>query len=326
MAWAVRWNETYTAAALLRDGSWCGGVTLEHWWASADDGPQAAWVAGHYDAEAEAYVRVCVELPARTVTADRDSEMAAKTEAAIVAGPPLVAGPAGHAPRARASSAVIHDQLDRVVAAWAQTLDELFAAAPKHSSETVDGLFVPLMHVLNWAYTADETLQAVWNGLPSAVQMVASRDADRKLADAIADRRARDLSWAPTADVVFKPYLERRTTRRPYRDWASVIVAGTFHAEFFAGLNWISGKLRHNLSDLPIELRQMTPGGEPRWKWKRADTIVAADQRREPGRSEYVDHLEGNDVLGLFSWLVDVFADAQRMLVDCAEQAEAGNV
>jgi hypothetical protein len=66
----------------------------------------------------------------------------------------------------------------------------------------------------------------------------------------------------------------------------------------------------------------MTPGGEPRWKWKLAVTIPQSE-REGNGRDAYEKHLQGKDVLGLFSWLVDVFADAERLVVRLLSAAES---
>jgi hypothetical protein len=146
---------------------------------------------------------------------------------------------------------------------------------------------------------------------------------DKKARAAIANLKSHQLpGWDPLADPVFRAYHERQARHgRPYEDWASVMLAGAFHQEFFAAAQWISGKLRHSATRLPIELLQMTPGGEPRWKWKRAVTVPPGE-REDEARAAYETHLEGNDVTGLFSWLVDVFANAQRLVVHLLIEAE----
>jgi hypothetical protein len=79
----------------------------------------------------------------------------------------------------------------------------------------------------------------------------------------------------------------------------------------------------HQAAEMPVELRQMTPGGEPRWKWKLADAIAPKEKDRDKARSKYVAHLQENDVLGLFSWLVDVFVDAKMLLFKLMRDAES---
>ena len=66
----------------------------------------------------------------------------------------------------------------------------------------------------------------------------------------------------------------------------------------------------------------MTPGGEPRWKWKLADTIVPNVKDKDKAhRDMYISHLQERDVLGLFGWLVDVFVDAKHFIVNLLRQA-----
>jgi hypothetical protein len=103
---------------------------------------------------------------------------------------------------------------------------------------------VPLAQALNWLYTIDQALQVAWNRVPTHHQVAASQDADKKAAAAITSLQDRQLStWTPETDPVFSAYHDRRERLRgrPYQDWASVMLAGTFRQEFFAAAEWISG-------------------------------------------------------------------------------------
>ncbi|MFI4985754.1 MAG: hypothetical protein ACHQAV_07215 [Solirubrobacterales bacterium] len=118
-------------------------------------------------------------------------------------------------------------------------------------------------------------------------QVLASEDTDAKIQAAIDDwTQRRSPDWKPDDEAAFRPYVRRQSDPRIYKDWASIVGAGAFHEEFFEGLAWISGKMRHHQApEMPIELRQMIPGGEPRWKWKLADAIAAKDKDRDKART-----------------------------------------
>jgi hypothetical protein len=324
MAIELRWREDFGGAAIVRDESFLGVLRPEHWWTVPEGDPSVAWVAGFLNAETEEYVKVCVELPAEPVSAERAPEVLQKARLAIAAGPPAIPEATKIPAGAEFSAEEVYEQLNRVISAWVQALDDLERVAEQRDPSLAYTVWVKLMHVLNWAYTADSALQAAWKRVPEEQQVCASEDADANIQAAIRDwEHRRSPDWKPDEEAAFRPYVRRQLEPRIYKDWASVIGAGAFHEEFFDGLAWISGKMRHHqAAEMPIELRQMTPGGEPRWKWKLADAIAAKAKDRDKARSKYVAHLQENDVLGLLSWLVDVFVDAEMLLVRLMREAE----
>jgi hypothetical protein len=325
MATDLRWREDFGSAAIVRDGSFIGTLSIEQWWTAPEGDPSAAWVAGFLNPETEEYVKVCVEVPALIVNEQRISEMLEKTCEAIDAGPSPICEPTRTPAPAKLSADEVYEQLNRVISAWVQALDDLEHVAAQRNPALGYIIWVKLMHVLNWAYTADEALQAAWRRVPSEQQVLASEDTDAKIQAAITDWQQRKApDWSPNDEAAFRPYSRRQSEPGAYKDWASVVGAGAFHEEFFEGLSWISGKMRHHqAAEMPVELRQMTPGGEPRWKWKLADAIAPKEKDRDKARSKYVAHLQENDVLGLFSWLVDVFVDAKMLLFKLMRDAES---
>jgi hypothetical protein len=201
-----------------------------------------------------------------------------------------------------------------VIGSWVNSLEDLRAVAEKRDPAPDLSLYIALVATLNWAYTVDQALQAGWNRVPASHQVPASQKTDAEVEAALAERRTHGVGEdVLTEDPTFIAYFDRRERRRPYKDWASVVLAGDFHREFFDGLNWVSGKVRHNAADLPIELRQMRAGGEPRWKWKPADAIAAPDDKEKRGREAYEQHLREKDVLSLFSFLVDIYVEAEML-------------
>ncbi len=324
MAIELRWREDFGGAAIVLDDSFLGMLRPEHWWSVPEGDPSVAWVAGFLDAETEEYVKVCVELAAKPVTAERAAEILEKARLAIAAGPPTIPGATKTPAPAEFSAKDVYEQLNRVISAWAQALDDLERIASQRDPSLAYTVWVKLMHVLNWAYTADSALEAAWKRLPEEQQVRASEDADSNIQAAIKDwEQRRSPDWKPDEEAAFRPYVRRQSEPRIYKDWASVVGAGAFHEEFFEGLAWISGKMRHHqAAEMPIELRQTTPGGEPRWKWKLADAIAPKERDRDKARSKYVAHIQENDVLGLLSWLVDVFVNAEMLLVRLMREAE----
>ena len=305
----------------MRGGQFVGTLSLERWWPAPQGDPSVAWVAGVLDGETEEYVKVCVEAPALPVSAERSAELLEKAREAIAAGPSPLPEPTNIPAPAKPSADEVHEQLSRVFAAWVDALDELTRLAEQRDPELAYSIYIRLVHVLNWAYTADQALQSAWDRLPTEQQVLASQDTDEQMKSAIANwQQHKEPGWTPSEEAVFRPRLRRQPGSGPYKDWASVVAAGAFHEEFFQGLSWISGKMRHQAAAMPIELRQMTQGGEPRWKWRLADTIAPPD--RDKGRAKYVANLEGNDVLGLFSWLIDVFVDAEMLVSKLMRETE----
>lgn len=175
-----------------------------------------------------------------------------------------------------------------------QALDDLERIESQRDSSLAYTIWVKLMHVLNWAYTADSALQAAWKRVPDEQQALASENTDVKIQAAIEDwKQRRSPDWKPDREAAFRPYVRRQSDPHIYKDWASIVGAGAFHEEFFEGLAWISGKMRHQATEMPIELRQMTPGGEARWKWKLANAIAPKEKDRDKARSKYVAHPAG---------------------------------
>jgi len=322
----LRWREDYGAAAILRDGAYLGSLSLQPWWPRPEGEHSTAWVAAglFHGVQPDDYVRVCVEEPAMAVDASRSAEMLEKTHRAIEYGPRGVPGPEEAPAPMRLSADAVNDQLGRVISAWVDALDDLWQVADKRDPDVSYSMYLRLVHVLNWAYTVVEALQAAWNRVPTALKVPASQQADAKVEAAIAEWKThRHPPWNPDDDPTFKSYFRRKTKGgRPYKDWASVMVAGAFHEEFFGGVKWVSGKMRHSAAALPVELRQMAPGDEPRWKWKLVDAIAPVDKDQDQ-RAMYVAYLQERDVLGLFSWLVDVFVNAKHFLVKLLREAEA---
>jgi hypothetical protein len=318
------WREDFGSAAVMRDGHFAGTLRPEWWWAEPSGEPLVAWVAACMDPTSKEMITVCVEVPAAAVGAEREAEMLEKARDAIDAGPPAVPGPATAPIAAKPSAEEVSEQLGRVIAAWVSSLDELWAVAEKRDPNPNYSLYFNLVHTLNWAYTVDQALQAGWNRVPTALQVPASQKTDAEIEAALEERRTRGVSEkALGEDPTFVPYFTRKAAKgRPYGDWASLVVAGAFHERFFEGLNWVSGKMRHNAAELPIELRQMRPGGEPRWKWKVADAIAAAEDKEKRGRASYERHLSEKDLLGLFSWLVDIYVEAEMLVVKLLREAE----
>ncbi len=324
MAIDLQWREDHGSAVVLHDGTFVGTLSVEQWWTEPWGDPSPAWVAGFLNPASGQFVQNCVEVPALQVDGGREQEMLVKTRDALASSPASVPGPSTEPAPAKFSADDVHAQLERVITAWADALNDLWRVGEQRDPSLSYSLYIKLVHVLNWAYTVDQALQAAWNRVPPVQQVAASQDADAKLVAALKDRESRENGANEGAeDALFKPFFRRSAERRPYRDWASVVVAGAFHEEFFGGLNWISGKMRHEAAGLPIELRQMQNGGEPRWKWKLASAI--APEGRDGGsdqREMFVSHLQGHDVLGLFSWLVDVFVDARLLIVQLLRETE----
>lgn len=323
----LTWRADLLGAVILSDGSFVGALSIEPWWPEPKGEPDAAWVAGYMNGATNEYVKACVERPAAEVTEDRRGQMLEQVREAIMAGPPSLPGPERTPAPMKLTGEEVEEQVRLVIAAWVAALDDLWRDADTRDPTLTYSLYIKLAHVLNWAYTVDGALQAAWNQVPPRQQVTASQDADAKIAAAIADRQSRPpSSWNPAEDATFRPYLRRKAEKRPYDDWASMIVAGAFHEEFFSAVEWVSGKMRHGIVQLPIELRQMTPGGEPRWKWKLANAIVPEFKDRDAERVRrdlYAAHLQEKDVLGLFSWLVDVFASANRLIGKLRRDADA---
>lgn len=323
----LRWRDDRCAAAILREDEYLGTLSIQAWWEKSEGEPTAGWVAAGLfrGSEPEDYEKRCVEVPAKPVdTEDRLAAMLEATQTAIESSAPTVPGPEESAVSIKLSAQEIDDQLGRVITAWVDSLDELWKVAEQRDPDIGYSIYIRLVHALNWAYTVDEALQAAWNRVPVAQQVPASQHADEKIEAAIKDWSNHKVpSWRPSEDPTFRPYFRRKDLGgRPYKDWASVMVAGAFHEEFFGGLSWVSGKMRHDAARLPIELRQMAPGDEPRWKWKLVSSIAAAD-RDGNQRAMYEEHLQERDVLGLFSWLVDVFVNAKHFLVGLLAETEA---
>jgi hypothetical protein len=120
----LRWREDFGGAAIVRDDSFLGMLGLERWWTTPYGDPSVAWVAGFLDVDADEYVKVCVELPALPVTAERAPDILEQTRQAIAAGPQAIPGPARVPVAAKLSAEEVYEQLDRVISAWVQALDD----------------------------------------------------------------------------------------------------------------------------------------------------------------------------------------------------------
>ena len=150
MATDLRWREDFGGAAIVRDDSFIGMPSIEQWWTAAEGDPSAAWVAGFLNPETEEYVKVCVEVPALIVNAQRTSEMLGKAREAIDAGPSPICEPTRTPAPAKLSAEEVYEQLNRVISAWVQALDDLKRVASQCDPSLAFTVWVKLMHVLNW--------------------------------------------------------------------------------------------------------------------------------------------------------------------------------
>lgn len=308
----LRWRDDFNGAAIIRDGHFIGTFRIEEWWEQPWGDPTPAWVASLFDSASGRSTRLCVERPARRMNAARADEALGALRQAVARGHVRE-----HIDRERTPPDA-RRALDRMLMAWVDAFDRLWAAAVPRDPDRAGSILVALAEVLNWAYTIDQALQALWRDAPDETRRVMSDRVDMEIgaARAVADQQR----GAPSSDaetLVNQQHVRRQQARVPYEHWSSLLAAGQFHAGFFDGVNWVGGKVRHgHVVELPIELRQRAPGEEPRWKWKNADAIARGHS--DKSRARYVEHIQDNDVLGMFSWFIEVYVEAGHVLVPLA--------
>lgn len=211
-----------------------------------------------------------------------------------------------------------------MIVAWAGAHSAFVAAAAEGDDDEFER-WRTLNELLSWTYTMEQALQATWEELPMAWKVKASAETDAHAQRAIAHNNelaaTHGISWDEHTDPAFEAYRRRRKRCRPYEHWSSLLLAGRFSDRFFYAIRWVRAQAAHVGIGLPIELRQLRPGEAPRWKWKRA-AAVARSGRSQSEASLYDRELGEQDVLGLFGFLLDIFVEAQHLLIRLTREAE----
>jgi hypothetical protein len=261
-----------------------------------------------------------VELPAGAAdTETRRQRLLALALEARAAGERDLPGPA--APVEPPTWLEVADGLDRLFWAWGDSEDRFRVAAGRVDlgPESWER-WATLSDALNRIYAVDSTLKTLWKRLPFDLREDASVWSDDEAQRTIKHNRAIVSDFDPETSSGWEAWRERQRTGKPYHHWSGPLQAGLFHPDYFTGMRWVRGQMTYHAIAEPIELRQLRPGSEPRWKWKSA---VAVSTEGGNERSFYELHLEGHDVVGQFGWLMSVFVDAQRMVGRLRRRAEA---
>ncbi len=250
-------------------------------------------------------------VPAPGVVPTTEAERKTLVSAAVLAkqdGEEAVAPPAG--PIDERDWRQLASGLDRLFSAWVDSETAFRRAA--ECDPGPDGSWErwrTLTDALNRLYAVDSSLKTLWNKLPPDLREDASAWSDEYAGKAITHNRKIDPAFNPYGAPGWEAWEERQRTGRPYEHWAGPLLAGLFHPDFFTGLRWVRGQLTYHAVHEPTELLQLRPGEPPRWKWKHANAVSTEGGNERP---LYEKHIAGQDVLGQFSWLIDVFVNAQR--------------
>jgi hypothetical protein len=330
VALRAEWNENFGAALLLGDdGDIVGWLRQEIWYERGCREPSVAWIASRLrgeDAERKGMAIFPLEVPARL--ADTEERRAALVDRARVE---LARRPDDQREAAAAAAEPLdterqHQLIDRLLSAWTDVFGELERACARGVAEGAHDRFRRLAELLFWTYTVDEVLNTAFRRLPDGARERASVRTDGEAERVIVHnrellKRHADVDYDPGGERALDAFHQRQLDGKPYAHWSSFLLAGVFNPRFFGAVAWVRGKLTHEGIDEPIELRQMSPGGQPRWKWKRGNAVVAST-RQDRGRLLYEEELAEKDVLGLFGHLIDVFVDAKWLLYRLAADAE----
>jgi hypothetical protein len=213
--------------------------------------------------------------------------------------------------------------LDRLFSVWVDAETSFRNSAVRDDEASGWARWVALADALNRIYAIDSSLKTLWSKLPPDLREDASAWSDDYADKAIRHNRGIDPNFDPQTAPGWEAWRERQRTGKPYTHWAGPLLAGLFHPDYFVGLRWVRGQLTYHAVPEPIELRQLRPGDEPRWKWKNADAISTEGGNERP---LYEKHIAGGDVLGQFGWLIEVFVDAQRIVGRLRTRAETRRI
>lgn len=301
-----------------------GRLHARDWWPQGERTAVAAWAIEWMNpagpASGPPLFIAPVQVPALQPAngAERDALVAAAVEAKA-AGEPSVPPPA-EAIEERAWRDIA-EGLDRLFSAWVDAESAFHRAAVLTDEPAAEwARWTTLTDALSRIYAIDRTLKTLWNKLPMDLREDASRWADDYADRTIAHNRNMSPTFDPLTEAGWEAWRERRRTGKPYEHWSGPLLAGMFHKDFFTGLRWVRGQLTYHAVPEPIELRQLRPDYEPRWKWKSAAAISTEGGNE---RTAYETHVAGGDVIGQFSWLIDVFVDAQRIVGRLRKRADA---
>jgi len=328
----AHWNDNFTAAMLTADdGDIVGWLRIRPWHRPGEREPTPAWVAEvlRHDRAEPKLTSKAVELPAaeaddparRLPAAEADDparrEHLERLAKQVLAAPLSESTDPPAGPVGPMSPDELHALLGRLLSAYADAESRFIRATELDVEAGAAARFVALAELLFWTYTVDEVLRTAWTRLSPEVRERASEDADARARKTIERNRRmaaqHDFGYDDDAHRAFEAFRQRQTDGRPYAHWSSLLLAGIFGPSFFKALAWIRGKVTHEGVPEPIEIRQLQPGTEPRWQWKRADAVVRGG-RADSQRNLYDSELAERDVVGLFSWLIEIFVDARWLL------------
>ena len=327
----AEWLREDLARLMSADGQILGHVELRRWWSDGQREAVTAWVVAYLDPRETTQpimVHSPLEVPAREATDQgRQDELVALALDAVQH-PPPAPPPAASALEGLPSTLDRRGQLELLMLAWDRAYRELMRACALEEGESGDyERFMAVSDLLNRTYALDRTFNVVWQQLPIEVREAESVAADLRALRAIehnarvSDQVSRE--YVPEDDGALKDHFLRRRNGKPYAHWSGPLLAGAFHRKFWEAVRWVRGQMTYNAAQSPIELLQWAAGVEPRWKWKQAGAITSERQAlRNAGA--YEAHLAGRDVLGVFSWLLEIFMEAERSLARL-RAAEAGD-
>lgn len=310
----AHWDAEATSCWLIEsNGSFAGRLHVRNWWRPESRKPEVAWTIEWMNSAGDdppLYVAP-VEIPAMLATSDeRRQQLVTLALTAKESGEPAVPPPAGSIDTREWRD--IADGLDRLFAAWVDAEGSFRMAAARDDGPSVAwARWITLTDALNRLYAIDSSLKTLWDKLPPDLREDASVWSDLEAEKTIAHNRRILANFDPATASGWEAWRERQRTGKPYRHWSGPLMAGAFHPDFFTGLRWVRGQLTYHAVPEPIELRQLRPGDEPRWKWKSAGAVSTEAGNERP---MYEKHFAGRDVLGQFGWLIDIFVDAQRMV------------
>jgi hypothetical protein len=304
---------------LKEDGSIAGTLEIVTWYPPMQRRPVAAWVVSWVDTSGEEPVmhRAPVEIPAHGAAGPaRRATLLQAAADARQRGPAPIAARAPALPN-RPDARQRVRQAELLIDAWDRAFGQLTAAAADDGSSGTYLRYLALTELLARTYTVDRTLQGMWDDVPADLQELASQHADDEALAAIAHNTRVVASsgrlYDPGRERGFDAFFERQRNGAPYPHWTGPLLTGVLQEPFFRGLRWIRGHMTYRGVTDPIELWQYTDGAEPRWKWK--DSAAVTSERGNPReRKLYDELLAGQDVLGYFSHLIEVFTEARWFL------------